>query len=94
MRFVIACFLQSKTNQSQPFYYSYYNGGPSKCDCSKTGTCLKKKVCNCVANQKKWLHDDITITSMADLPLTKVAFGDVNDSREKGKVRVGDLVCM
>ncbi|KAL4617566.1 contactin-associated protein-like 5, partial [Arapaima gigas] len=77
--------------------HTYWGGatpGSQKCSCGMRGNCLNSShFCNCDADRSEWANDSGLLSFKEHLPVTKIAFGDVNRAGSEGAYKVGHLQC-
>uniref|UniRef100_A0A8C9V3J7 Contactin associated protein family member 3 n=1 Tax=Scleropages formosus TaxID=113540 RepID=A0A8C9V3J7_SCLFO len=76
---------------------TYWGGarpGSQKCSCGMQGDCLNSShYCNCDADKNEWTNDSGILSFKEHLPVTKIAFGDINRVGSEAAYKVGHLQC-
>ncbi|KAJ8380943.1 hypothetical protein SKAU_G00017210 [Synaphobranchus kaupii] len=76
---------------------TYWNGGVAgsrKCSCGLLENCFQPdRYCNCETDGKEWTNDSGLLSFKEHLPITKIAFGDLNRTGSEAAFKVGHLQC-
>ncbi|KAG9355031.1 hypothetical protein JZ751_001744 [Albula glossodonta] len=82
-----------RTEEAQT-YWSGAAPGSHKCSCGLLENCVQAdRHCNCDADRKEWTNDSGLLSYKDHLPITKIAFGDLNRPGSEAAYKVGHLQC-
>ncbi|XP_036382105.1 contactin-associated protein-like 5 [Megalops cyprinoides] len=82
-----------RTDEAQT-YWSGAVPGSQRCSCGLQENCIQPdRHCNCDADMKEWTSDSGLLSFKDHLPITKIAFGDLNRAGSEAAYKVGHLQC-
>ncbi|MBN3295402.1 CNTP5 protein, partial [Amia calva] len=77
--------------------HTYWGGsdpGSQTCGCGQMKNCIDPThYCNCDADRREWTNDSGLLSFKDHLPVTEIAFGDINRPGSEAVYKVGHLQC-